>query len=262
MAVGNSINEQTTGISGFTGTAFTGTAAVQYNLITGAATSSAINNVAPSATTGIPLISQGAAVQPAFGTAVVAGGGTGNTTFTAYSVITAGTTSTGPFQNVSGLGSSGQRLTSNGAAALPTWQAASGGAASSYTSQSAGTASPADGITYYIATSTTITTFTASNNSSRFYVTSAGTINKMYGNLNVAGTLGTTENATLALRLNNTSNTNVTTTLQFNAVNTTFNNTTLGLSVTAGDFIEVILISPTWATNPTTVKINLTFLVE
>lgn len=57
------------------------------------------------------------------GTAVdVAHGGTGNTTFTAYSVICAGTTATGIFQNVSGVGSSTQVLTSNGAAALPTWQ--------------------------------------------------------------------------------------------------------------------------------------------
>ncbi len=54
-------------------------------------------------------------------------GGTGNTTFTAYSVICAGTTATGVFQNVSGVGTSGQVLTSNGAAALPTWQAAGGG---------------------------------------------------------------------------------------------------------------------------------------
>lgn len=59
------------------------------------------------------------------GTLDVANGGTGNTTFTAYSLICAGTTSTGVMQNVSGVGTSGQVLTSNGAAALPTWQAAS-----------------------------------------------------------------------------------------------------------------------------------------
>lgn len=57
----------------------------------------------------------------------VAGGGTGASSFTAYSVICAGTTATGAFQNVSGVGTSGQVLTSNGAGALPTWQAASGG---------------------------------------------------------------------------------------------------------------------------------------
>lgn len=57
-------------------------------------------------------------------TITVAKGGTGNTTFTAYSVVCAGTTSTGTFQNVNGLGSSGDVLTSNGAAALPSWQPA------------------------------------------------------------------------------------------------------------------------------------------
>jgi hypothetical protein len=57
----------------------------------------------------------------------VAGGGTGNSTFTAYSVICAGTTATGAFQNVSGVGTAGQVLTSNGAGALPTWQAGGGG---------------------------------------------------------------------------------------------------------------------------------------
>jgi hypothetical protein len=52
----------------------------------------------------------------------VAYGGTGIVTTTAYGLIAAGTTSTGAFQQVSGTGSSGQLLTSNGAGALPTWQ--------------------------------------------------------------------------------------------------------------------------------------------
>lgn len=94
-----------------------------HNVLVGAGTTT-ITKVAPSATSGVPFISQGAGSDPTFGTAVVAGGGTGNTTFTAYSVICAGTTATGAFQNVSGLGSSGQVLTSNGAGALPTWQPA------------------------------------------------------------------------------------------------------------------------------------------
>ncbi|PWU05062.1 MAG: hypothetical protein C5B43_03850, partial [Verrucomicrobia bacterium] len=53
-------------------------------------------------------------------------GGTGNNSFTAYSVICAGTSSTGPFQNVSGNGTSGFVLTSNGAGSLPTWQVSAG----------------------------------------------------------------------------------------------------------------------------------------
>lgn len=55
----------------------------------------------------------------------VANGGTGLNTTTAYGVITAGTTSTGAFQQVSGTGQSGYVLTSNGAGALPSWQAVS-----------------------------------------------------------------------------------------------------------------------------------------
>lgn len=50
-------------------------------------------------------------------------GGTGAQTFTAYSVICAGTTATGAMQNVVGLGVANQVLVSNGAAALPSWQA-------------------------------------------------------------------------------------------------------------------------------------------
>lgn len=52
----------------------------------------------------------------------VINGGTGRSSFTPYAVITGGTTSTGALQNVSGLGTSGQVLTSNGASTLPTWQ--------------------------------------------------------------------------------------------------------------------------------------------
>jgi hypothetical protein len=57
----------------------------------------------------------------------VSNGGTGLSSATAYSVLAGGTTSTGALQSVSGTGTSGQVLTSNGASALPTWQTASGG---------------------------------------------------------------------------------------------------------------------------------------
>lgn len=52
----------------------------------------------------------------------VANGGTGLATTTAYSVVFSGTTSTGAFQASAGPGTAGQVLTSNGAAALPTFQ--------------------------------------------------------------------------------------------------------------------------------------------
>jgi hypothetical protein len=56
------------------------------------------------------------------GTLAVDQGGTGATSQTAYAVIAGGTTSTGAYQSVASVGSSGQVLTSNGAGALPTFQ--------------------------------------------------------------------------------------------------------------------------------------------
>ena len=56
----------------------------------------------------------------------VSNGGTGDTSLSAYSVLTGGTSSTNPVQTVSGQGLSGQALVSNGPAALPTWQNVAG----------------------------------------------------------------------------------------------------------------------------------------
>lgn len=95
----------------------------QYNLLIGNA-ASAVAFVAPSATVGVPLVSQGAAANPVFGTAVVAGGGTGVTSTTAYAVLCGGTTSTGALQSIASVGTANQILTSNGAGALPTFQSA------------------------------------------------------------------------------------------------------------------------------------------
>lgn len=55
----------------------------------------------------------------------VADGGTGASSLTAYAVLCGGTTSTGAVQPVASVGTAGQVLTSNGAGALPTFQAAS-----------------------------------------------------------------------------------------------------------------------------------------
>lgn len=56
----------------------------------------------------------------------VAQGGTGNATATAYAVQCGGTTSTAAHQSIASVGTSGHILTSNGAGALPTFQANAG----------------------------------------------------------------------------------------------------------------------------------------
>jgi hypothetical protein len=86
----------------------------------------------------------------------VAEGGTGLATTTAYELIAAGTTATGVFQQISGLGTSGQVLTSAGAGALPTWSNPSGGA---YVSV-AGTTQAASVNTIYLIANASQTTVT------------------------------------------------------------------------------------------------------
>jgi hypothetical protein len=61
------------------------------------------------------------------GTVLVANGGTGDTSLTAYAVLCGGTTSTAAVQSIASVGTTGQILTSNGPGALPTFQAAPAG---------------------------------------------------------------------------------------------------------------------------------------
>jgi hypothetical protein len=76
------------------------------------------------------------------GTVAVANGGTGATSATAYAVQCGGTTSTGAYQSVASVGTAGQVLTSNGAGALPTFQAAAGGFAAGTAMMFVQTAAP------------------------------------------------------------------------------------------------------------------------
>ncbi len=84
-------------------------------------------------TTGLTFSGAGS-TETLTGTLVVANGGTGIATATAYAPIIAGTTATGPFQVAStGQATAGFVLTSNGNAALPSWQAAGGGSSFTWT---------------------------------------------------------------------------------------------------------------------------------
>jgi hypothetical protein len=237
MAATNSVNMDTDGIQTFDASTgdLTGSVSTQFNVLLGDVTNK-LTNVAPSATSGVPLISSGAAVNPAFGTMVVAGGGTGNTTFTAFSVICAGTTATGVFQNVSGVGNVGQILTSNGAGALPTWQ----GSGSGYSLQmQVGTAN-ASTITYFFAYGQTINTSTASGGIlQKITVPRSGTITACFGSF-IVSALGGAGNDTLVLRINNTTDVVVSNTIVLSGAGTfPFGTSALSQAVTAGDYIEV-----------------------
>jgi hypothetical protein len=92
----------------------------QYNIQTGGA-SNLLNNVAPSATSGVAVISQGSSSQPVFGTVVVAGGGTGQTTLTNHGVLVGAATSA---ITQLAVGNSGQVLQSGGSSADPAYSTA------------------------------------------------------------------------------------------------------------------------------------------
>ncbi len=93
MATNNSINLKATGVVRYDSATglFAASTLTQHDVLVGGA-SNAIVSVAPSATSGVALISQGAASDPAFGTVVVAGGGTGLTSMVAYAILAGGTT--------------------------------------------------------------------------------------------------------------------------------------------------------------------------
>ena len=99
------------------------------------------------------------------GTLPVANGGTGVASTTAYAVLCGGTTTTGPFQAIASVGTAGQILTSNGAGALPTFQAAGGGFASGTVMLFAQTSAP---------TGWTKNTTTGDNNALRLVTGSVG----------------------------------------------------------------------------------------
>ncbi len=142
----------------------------------------------------------------------VANGGTGNTTFTPYSVIIAGTGATSPFQNVVGLGATGQVLTSAGAGALPTWQ------------NSAGTGTVNSGLinqlAWYAASGTTVSGLATANNG--VLITSAGAVpsiastlpSAVQTNITQLGTIttGIWNGTTIAIANGGTGVTSVTTT--------------------------------------------------
>lgn len=154
VPVANNINLLGSGSTTTVGSGANATVQLQgltnHNVLVGAGTTT-ITKVAPSATAGVPLVSSGAAADPAFGTAVVPGGGTGNTSMTAYAVVCGGTTSTANLQSVASVGTSGQILTSNGAGALPTFQApATFSSINVQVFTSSGTYTPTSGMKYCV----------------------------------------------------------------------------------------------------------------
>jgi hypothetical protein len=134
VLIGNTLSAITATVAGTTGQVLTGVTGSAPTFQSPAASSITITGDSGGGLTGSSFTITGGTTGLTFagagstetlgGTLKVANGGTGNTTFTAYSLIAAGTTATGAFQNVVGVGTSGQILVSAGASALPVWTTA------------------------------------------------------------------------------------------------------------------------------------------
>ncbi len=155
-------------------------------------------------------------------------------------------------------GTNGNVLTSNGTNWVSSAPGAGGGAI--FTCIGITLASPVDSTTYYILNGGAPATFISTN--ARFWIPRAGTITGCAGAISTTGTLGTAEGTTIAIRLNDTSNTNVTTSLATNTTLNTFSNTGLSTAVAAGDFISFMFITPAWATNPTNLIFSLSVAIS
>lgn len=92
------------------------TGLTNHNVLLGAGTAT-ITKVAPSATSGVALVSAGAAADPIFGTVAVAGGGTGLTTLTIHALYVGNGTSA---PTALAVGATGQTLMGS-TAADPGW---------------------------------------------------------------------------------------------------------------------------------------------
>lgn len=110
------------------------------------------------------------------------------------------------------------------------------------------TSAPADGATIYFGTLPKAPVTTA--NISKVRIPRDGII-KQCRIHSYSGTAGSNENWSMYIRKNNTTDTLVQT-LALNTNEREWSNTSLNISVVAGDYIEIKLINPTWATNPNT----------
>jgi hypothetical protein len=98
----------------------------------------------------------------------VPSGGTGVASTTAYAVICGGTTSTAALQSIASVGTAGQVLTSNGAGALPTFQAGGGGGGLTWNNQTTGSVTMAVSNAYWTNNGASLVTYTLPAVSAQF----------------------------------------------------------------------------------------------
>jgi hypothetical protein len=120
-------------------------------------------------------------------------------------------------------------------------------------------ASPADVTTYYFGLWDSLTpTVTAAARRIHFYRAGKITAATIFMNPTVNGT---TETGTISFRLNNTTDTTLSSTFTVSSVNYQLV-TGLSIAIAQGDYGDIKWLTPTWATNPTGVYGSVMLWVE
>jgi hypothetical protein len=107
------------------------------------------------------------------------------------------------------------------------------------------TLSPADATSYYFGS---ILGWGASAANQKFYIPRAGKLVK--ARIFIVGTNGSAETSTISFRLNDTTDTTITSTAVCNALPYTTVNSALSVAVAEDDYFCVKWVTPTWVTNP------------
>jgi len=118
--------------------------------------------------------------------------------------------------------------------------------------------SPFDSQTYYYAQNAVPTFGGNAPTSYRFYAPISFTLNNVAINF-TASSGGSSENGTLLIRVNDTTNTNIATNVQVTGTSNVYSFSSLGISISAGDFFYFGFITPAWATNPVSMALALAF---
>lgn len=127
-----------------------------------------------------------------------------------------------------------------------------------YNFQVASAVNPNDATSYYFSNLNSPTWLSSASANSILMPYNA-TLIGYHINYIVNGVTGTAETATLQISASGSA-TNLVTVLDFQGAANSYTANNLSVNVTAGSLISAVLITPTWGTNPTNIRMGITFL--
>lgn len=121
---------------------------------------------------------------------------------------------------------------------------------------------PSDSTTYYFGAGLGLSVSLTTADIKRLYIPVAGTITLARVTFSTTGTLGSNNQSTVSIRLNNTTDTTLSAVTTQDAAVTSFASGALSVAVVAGDYIELKWVTPAWGTNPTAVMVTFQVFVR